>query len=111
MALVSQQQLQMLAEKIAQVVNPVRVILFGSQARGTANERSDIDLLIINDPPSAPNWSKRRDIGKIRRSIPSMGVPVDVLLYTTEEVGRWKNTTNHIISEAYQEGKVLYERP
>ncbi len=111
MASVTEDQLQWLTNTIARAVNPKRIILFGSQARGTADDRSDVDLLIVDDPAPSSSWSRRREIGKIRRSIPPMGIPVDVVLFTAEEVGRWKDTTNHVIGDAYREGKVLYERP
>ena len=45
------------------------------------------------------------------RGLPSVGVPIDLLLYTPEEVEQWRHTTNHVVSEAMREGKVLYERP
>lgn len=92
------------------MANPELIILFGSQARGTANEFSDIDLLIVGNHPLDEAWSRRREIGRIRRSLPSLELPVDILFFTPDEVVRWKDTTNHIISEAYREGEVLYER-
>jgi uncharacterized protein len=110
MAIVSRDQLTAIADAIKQVANPDLVILFGSQARGTANENSDIDLLVVGDRPLNEAWSKRREIGRIRRSLPPVKVPIDLLFFTPDEVLRWKGTTNHIISEAFREGEVLYER-
>ena len=109
--MITSQQLESVASRIAQLINPKFVILFGSQARGTAVDHSDLDLLIVNEPPNTSAWSRRREIGRIRRCIPALGIPVDVVLFTPEEVDRWKDTTNHIVSEAYKEGKLLYERP
>ncbi len=42
---------------------------------------------------------------------PSVGLPIDLLLFTPEEVEQWRHTTHHVVSEALREGKVLYERP
>jgi len=111
MVTVSNDQLASLADRIIRLVNPRQVILFGSQARGTAKEGSDIDLLIVGDRSTEETWSRRREIGRIRRNLPFMGVPIDILLFTPEEVERWRHTTNHVVSEALREGKVLYERP
>lgn len=47
MGTVSNDQLASLAQQIIRLANPRRVILFRSQARGTANEGSDIDLSIV----------------------------------------------------------------
>jgi predicted nucleotidyltransferase len=111
MSCITEEQLDQITERIARAVNPERVILFGSQARGTTDERSDIDLLIVGGRPSDSGWSRRREIGRIRRSIPRVGIPVDIVLFTPDEVDRWKDTTNHVVSEAIREGRVIYERP
>jgi len=108
---VSNDVLTSLAERIVQLAHPRQVILFGSQARGTAREGSDLDFLIIGDRPKDQPWSRRREIGRIRRGLPSVGLPIDLLLFTPEEVEQWRHTTNHVVSEALREGKVLYERP
>ncbi len=34
----------------------------------------------------------------------------DFLLFSPEEVARWRNSMNHVVFHALQEGKVLYER-
>lgn len=111
MVAISNDQLSRIADRIVDLVHPRQVILFGSQARGTANEDSDIDLLIVSQRPADQPWSRRQEIVRIRRGLPSVGRPVDILLFTPEEVEQWRNTTNHVVSEALREGKVLYERP
>ena len=111
MASVTEHQIDMLMQGIARDANPKRVILFGSQALGTTNHGSDVDLLIIDDRPVDPNWSRRGEIGKIRRSIPPMGLSIDIVLFTPGEVERWKDATNHLIGDALRHGRVLYERP
>ncbi|MGO9467052.1 MAG: nucleotidyltransferase domain-containing protein [Isosphaeraceae bacterium] len=111
MVSVSNDLLASLAERIVQLAHPRQVILFGSRARGTAREDSDLDFLIVRDRSREERWSRRREIGRIRRALPSVGLPIDLLLYTPEEVEKWRHTTNHVVSEALREGKVLYERP
>ena len=110
MAIVPSDQIESLAEQITRVSSPRQVILFGSQARGTANADSDVDLLIVGEKPSGEGWSRRREIGRIRRALSLPGVPIDILFFTPEEVEKWRHTTNHVVSEALREGKVLYER-
>ncbi len=110
MAKVSSDTLASLAERIIHLANPHRVILFGSQARGTLNESSDIDLLIIGDRSSGESWSRRREIGRIRRGLPVSATPIDILFFTPDEIEKWRHTTNHVVSEALREGRILYER-
>lgn len=107
---ITRSELNSIAKAIVDVSNPLRIILFGSRARGNFNKHSDIDILVVGERPKAP-WSRRRLVGDIRRSLPYSDVPVDILFFTPEEIIRWKNTTNHIIREALDEGDVLYERP
>lgn len=96
---------------VLQRLSPLLVVVFGSQATGTAHEGSDIDLLVIDDRSFSPLRSRRRIAGDIRRGIPPDRHPVDVLLFSPEELRRWRNATNHVIARALQEGVVLYERP
>ena len=35
---------------------------------------------------------------------------MDILVYTPQEVRYWDGTVNHIVTEALQAGKVMYER-
>lgn len=100
-----------LRSAVLQRLTPLLVVLFGSQARGTSNPDSDIDLLVIDDQPFSPRRSRRRIIGDIRRSIRADSYPVDVLLFDAAELARWRETTNHVIARALREGVVLYERP
>ena len=111
MAIITEHHLRLIRDEIVRAINPKSLILFGSQARGTAHDRSDIDLLVVNEPPSSSGWSRRKEIGKIRRCIPPIGIPIDVVLFTPDEIRRWSDTTNHVVSEANKEGKVLHERP
>lgn len=105
------QVLASLRDAVLRQVDPLLVVLFGSQARGTANNDSDIDLLVVDDRPFSPTRSRRRIIGDIRRSISANRHPVDVLLFDPSELQRWRETTNHVIARALREGVVLYERP
>jgi predicted nucleotidyltransferase len=110
MSSISASQLRELTSAIVREIDPVRVVLLGSQARGTAGEDSDVDLLVIDDRPFSAQRSRRRAIARLRHSLPRVGVPIDVLLFHTQEVERWGSTTNHLVADALREGVVLYER-
>ena len=110
MIAVTDDALATLTEAVVRIADPRLVLLFGSQARGTAGEDSDVDLLIVGDRPADGSWSRRLEIGKIRRALPRLGVGIDILLFTPEEVEQWRGSLNHVIGDAFREGKVLYER-
>ena len=102
---------QELAAAVRQAAQPEMIILFGSQARDDGNAESDVDLLIVQDRRSWKLASRRQEIGRIRRALPDVGHPIDVLLFTSAEVERFRSSQNHVIAEALQHGRVLYERP
>lgn len=103
--------LRTIADQIVRVADPLKVILLGSRARGTERVDSDIDLLVVAERPINKPWNRRIAIGNMYRSITSFGVPVDILLFTPDEISRWQNAKNHIVHKALTEGAVLYERP
>ena len=47
--MLDQQTLDEIITRIVDVVEPEKIILFGSAARGGADRHSDVDLLVIKD--------------------------------------------------------------
>jgi predicted nucleotidyltransferase len=95
-----------IVRRILAILAPDKVILFGSLARGDARPGSDIDLLVIA-PSTQPRY---------RRSAPLYGalsdilVPMDILVYSPEEVQEWSAVPQVFVTTAVREGKVLYEK-
>lgn len=100
-----------MAECIVKEVSPVRIILFGSSARGQLHEGSDIDLLVIEEAPFGQGRSRFSETGRINRALAGFSVAKDILVYSLDEVERWRNSVNHVVSHALREGRVLYVRP
>lgn len=104
--MVSQATLQQATDRIVEKFRPQRIILFGSHARGTADERSDVDLLVV-----ASFTGKRRTIVvEMDRALRGMGLARDIILLTPEEFNRDREIPGTIARPAAQEGKILYER-
>jgi predicted nucleotidyltransferase len=94
--------------------NPYRIILFGSYARGTATENSDIDMVIILDNNDvAKTYQERLDkklyINKLVRNI-NYKIALDILVYSKEEYKIIKDYGNYFIDEIEKTGKIIYEK-
>jgi uncharacterized protein len=104
----SQQWLQIVQEvmrRILAVVQPRKVILFGSGARSQITPESDLDILIIVRGPT-----HRRELAqKIYRNLHGVGAPVDIVVVTEEDVSKYGKTPGLILKSALTEGQVLYE--
>ena len=106
--LTQQDEVKLLEEIVRRIVaaaKPRKVILFGSRARGQAQRNSDFDLLVIAES-AQPRY---------RRSAPLYGVlsdillPMDIIVYSPEEVKEWSEVPQAFVTTAIREGKVLYE--
>jgi uncharacterized protein len=96
-------QIQDLGDRIARGFHPQRVILFGSHARGTASEHSDVDLLVIL-PFEGKNFRKSLEILNHLDS----RLPIDLLARRPDDVQRRYNDGDPLIREALDHGKVIY---
>jgi len=96
-----------MAKRIREAVDPDRIILFGSHARGEQSRESDYDILIVA-PSQLPRWKRTVPIYRL---LAGTGVPKDILWWTPEEVEEWRGVRSHFINAVLREGRVLYERP
>lgn len=98
-----------IVDAVLTVMRPAAIVLVGSQARGDTHEGSDIDLLVIRENDFKPGESRRKELGSLYRAVTkTCELPKDILLFTKSEFLNWKNTTNHMVSLASKEGRVLY---
>lgn len=109
MVSISKEVIDSMAHRIAREVDPQRVLLFGSWARGEATEHSDVDLLVVEREPFGDNRSRRREAARIWRCLSGFRIPTDILVYSAGEVEQWKDSRYHVIAKALREGRVLYE--
>jgi predicted nucleotidyltransferase len=100
-----------IVEIIVKEVGPEKILLFGSYGRGDQNPDSDLDLLIIEKEPFSEKRRRWEEIIRIRHALHSIRHPKDILVYSVDEIEKWKHSLNHIISRCLNEGKVIYERP
>ena len=99
-------RIEFLKSKIVEAADPDRIIMFGSQARGTATEDSDVDLLVIG-PSELPR--RQRQV-RLRHAFFGCGIPCDLMALTQEEVDARLRINGPFINEILSTGKVIYER-
>lgn len=107
--------LDTLLDKIVRVIveeaDPEQIILFGSLARCDVVESSDIDLIIVESEPFGKDRSRRAETARLYRALDFFDTPVDLLVYSSDEVEYWRGSLNHVLGRALREGRLLYERP
>ncbi len=83
-----------------------RIILFGSRARKDFTRFSDYDILIITNKTFEIN-EKMRISKNIRTYLAKMGIDVDVIIKSDNEVEVLKDKPGSIVRNALKEGVAL----
>ena len=99
-------------KKVTQLVSalrkydPDRIIIFGSHARGEADEHSDLDIVIIKE-------TKERFLDRLKAvyELVQPTFALDVLVYTPGEFAELRKQGNPFIEMVLKEGVVIYEKP
>ena len=89
----------------AKKVNVAKIILFGSQARGTASAESDVDIVLISKDFRNKGIFKRLALIKEAEiaTINKYMIPFDVVMMTPDEFA----SGTSLVSEYAKNGKVL----
>lgn len=82
---------------------PAKVILFGSRARGDANEGSDFDFLVIERQVD----DRLAEAVKLRHALRGFGIPVDVIVMDEGLVERRSKVKGTMVDRALREGRVV----
>ena len=93
-------------KKIREVCEPIKIILFGSFARGEQTEHSDLDLLIIVESVG----DIIEETARLRKSLDCLDMAIDIALTSEERYRSRKNSFGHLYFTAEKDGKVLYDQ-
>ncbi|MGH2778928.1 MAG: nucleotidyltransferase domain-containing protein, partial [Actinomycetota bacterium] len=88
-------------------LEPEKIILFGSAARGELGPDSDLDVMVIVSEMS-------EDLDEVTRGYRAVAAvkgrpPVDVLVYSHRDLEDWGGVIGHVINDALTEGRVVYD--
>jgi len=104
-------QLELLAEikeRLIKTYAPLEIYLFGSQAWGTPDDESDIDLLVVVEVSNEPK--------RYRRSLPGykalfgLRVGNDVIVYTKDEFDSITQDKTSLAYKIKSQGKKNYAK-
>ena len=90
--------------RVVEVAQPERIVLFGSAAKGEMTRHSDVDLLVVSDVADALEL-----MAQIYRRLHGVGVPVDAIVVSPDDVARYRDSHSLIIKPALREGRTVYE--
>ncbi len=100
--------IQHVVETIRDRYRPDKIILFGSRVWGSADEESDLDVLVIKESKE-PEVERIREVSRMLR--PRL-LPLDILVKTPEEVRRRLLMGDDFLREVILSGmRFLYQEP
>jgi predicted nucleotidyltransferase len=92
-------------------LHPQKVIVYGSCARGGANQDSDIDLIVVLDTDTVPTTYRERRENRlaVRRALDELNrdYALDVLVYTSPEWKRFQDMGSAFSREVVSQGVEL----
>jgi predicted nucleotidyltransferase len=102
--MISMQEIQDYALRIAEQFQPERIILFGSYAQGNPTPDSDVDLLVVMPFEGKQFYKSVEIMNRVHSSF-----PVDILTRRPEDTRRRYELGDPLIREALDKGRILYE--
>jgi len=99
--------IEQIVSTIVSTVEPDKIILFGSYARGDFKKNSDIDILILKKGlKNERNVTNNLYLQFFNKKI---SVPIDLIAIDYDKYYQLNNDIGYIYKTIQQEGKVIYE--
>jgi predicted nucleotidyltransferase len=96
-------ELDQMTQSLVDAAKPERILLFGSQAHGTANPSSDYDFALIFSSAD----QLRKGLRRANRALWPRRHPVDLIGLTSDSID---NGRTALAREVLETGKVLYSK-
>ena len=103
MAMIGSDKIADIVTKIVSGYNPDKIILFGSYATGKPTEDSDLDLMVIK----ATDLPRPQRTVQVRKMLYGALVPIDLIVYTPQEIAESKDNIFSFVSEVLNTGKTF----
>jgi predicted nucleotidyltransferase len=93
--------LEQLVQRIVEEAHPLRIILFGSAARGEMTPDSDVDMLVV-----MPEGTHRRHTAeRLHQRMFGVALAADIMVATPSDLGRHRDNVGLIYHQILKEGK------
>jgi len=96
--------LKNIVDRIVQHINPTKIYLFGSRARGDYRPDSDYDLVIAWDGED----SSREIELQIRAKLRDIRCAKDIIVLTSDHIKNFKDVPLSLANEIAENGVILY---
>ncbi len=100
--------LRTIAAEIQAAIPGAEVRLFGSRARGTERPDSDLDLLVTVPDEWLATHSRFEETDALGWKLAHHRIPIELLLYSHQEVQDRLQHRQHVVVEAYRHGRELH---
>jgi predicted nucleotidyltransferase len=97
--------LNLLLDQIVQLASPIRVLLFGSRARGEGSVTSDYDLLVI----VKDGEGRRSTAQMLYREIKGVKTPFDIIVATESDIADYADNPFMVFKSALKEGSIIWD--
>jgi len=98
------QEINSIVQQIVRKYRPIKIILFGSAARGDYEKANDLDFLIIKDDVPYLGIDRMRELDEIIER----DLAADMLVYRSAEFDERVALGDPFIKTILKEGRVLY---
>jgi predicted nucleotidyltransferase len=103
--MIAQEVIEAAGRTLAAVADdPVKIVLFGSRARGDAGTDSDFDFLVIERDPR----NRHAEMVRLGRALRPLGMPFDVIVVSERYTEDWGSVEGTMVHAALTEGRVLH---
>ncbi len=106
--MITSQIMEEVKKRLIQTYNPIEIYIFGSHARGTADEESDLDLLVVVDECDPKDRFKAMSEG--HRALFGLDISKDIIVLSKDEFDIASTNPQRIFYRIKQEGKQIYAR-
>jgi uncharacterized protein len=91
--------------RLVEVFRPDRVYVFGSQACGTAQPDSDVDVLVVVPSATEPEY---RLAARAYAEVGAFGLPLELVFLTRAEFDARARAAASLPAAVLREGRLLY---